>query len=61
MTLIVDCIFRNRMCKFYHALLDRDNHSRVLQKLSLNILEGFRKLNMKDSRAPLSKIVVLQL
>ena len=36
--LIVFCILRNKMCKFYHVLLARCNHSMGFQKLFLNIL-----------------------
>ena len=36
--LIVFCFLRNKMCKFYHVLLARCNHSMGFQKLFLNIL-----------------------
>ena len=37
-TVIVFCFLGNKMCKFYHVLLARYNHSKGFQKLSLNIL-----------------------
>ena len=48
--LIVFCLLRNKMRKFYHVLLARYNHSKEFQKRFWNILLNFRKLNMMDAR-----------
>ena len=38
----------NKMHKFYHILLTRCEHLKGLQKLFLNFLQNFRKLNMME-------------
>ena len=47
------CFLGNKMHKLYHFLLARYryNHSKGFQKLTLNILWSFKKLNAMDSRA----------
>ena len=46
--LIVSFFLGNKMCKFYHVLIARRNHSQGFQKLSLNIFQSFKKLNRME-------------
>ena len=49
------------MYKFYHILVGKCNYSKGFQKLSLSILQNFKKTQYDGFRSyPLSKIVISQ-
>ena len=51
MTLLAVSFLGNKICKFCLVLPATCNHSKGFQKLSLNILQSFKKLNIMVSEA----------